>query len=102
MTTQTHSCDIRFENCVIYLSGNINRYSVVDLMHRVNVNEQCEEYFSIDLAGVEQVDTAGLAWLLKVMAQAKQSGQVVHLQAVPERLMALAAVSGVEALLTSA
>ncbi|MBD8897484.1 STAS domain-containing protein [Rhodanobacter sp. DHG33] len=53
----------------------------------------------LDLAGVRNCDSAGLACVLAVLAEARQRGQAVSLQNVPAGLRTLAQVSGVEALL---
>ncbi len=52
-----------------------------------------------DLAGLQHVDTAGLAWLLQQLAQAKQRGIEVSLLNMPQQLQSLAAVSAVLPLL---
>ncbi|MDE2278753.1 MAG: STAS domain-containing protein [Xanthomonadaceae bacterium] len=53
----------------------------------------------IDLAGVRSSDSAGLACVLAVLAEARGRGQAVSLRHVPEGMRTLARVSGVEALL---
>lgn len=53
----------------------------------------------LDLAGVRNCDSAGLACVLAVLAEARRRGQAVGLQHVPAGLRTLARVSGVEALL---
>ncbi|MBD8872791.1 STAS domain-containing protein [Rhodanobacter sp. DHB23] len=53
----------------------------------------------LDLAGVRNCDSAGLACMLAVLAGARQRGQAVGLRNVPAGLRTLAQVSGVEALL---
>jgi phospholipid transport system transporter-binding protein len=52
-----------------------------------------------DLAGLAHVDTAGLAWLLQQLAQAKQRGINVVLLNMPQQLRSLATVSDVLTLL---
>jgi len=56
----------------------------------------------LDLAGVSSCDSAGLACLLAVLAEARGRGQALSLQHVPDGLRTLARVSGVEALLAPA
>ena len=53
----------------------------------------------LDLAGVRNCDSAGLACVLAVLAEARRRGQAVSLLHVPDGLRTLARVSGVEALL---
>ncbi|SEA09092.1 STAS domain-containing protein [Alkalimonas amylolytica] len=52
-----------------------------------------------DLSQLQSIDTAGLAWLLKQLALARQAGLVVQLQHVPEQMRSLAKVSDVLELL---
>jgi phospholipid transport system transporter-binding protein len=54
-----------------------------------------------NLAGVTHVDTAGIAWLLEQMAQAKAQQRQLHLLHWPAQLVSLATVSGVTTLLTA-
>jgi phospholipid transport system transporter-binding protein len=85
----------------IKLSGFIDRFTVNQLIGGINISKINDEHLTLDLADVKKVDTAGLAWLLKVMAQAGQSGQTVQLNAIPSQLLDLAQISGVEQLLVS-
>ncbi|MEN3160281.1 STAS domain-containing protein [Alkalimonas sp. NCh-2] len=54
---------------------------------------------TFDFSQLESIDTAGLAWLLKQVALAKQAGLMVQLQHVPPQLRSLAQVSDVLELL---
>jgi phospholipid transport system transporter-binding protein len=47
----------------------------------------------VDLAGVEQVDSAGLALLVGWQAQVQAAGGVLRFRAMPERLLAIARIS---------
>jgi phospholipid transport system transporter-binding protein len=53
----------------------------------------------IDLGGVSESDSAGLALLLEWLRLAKGRSQVVHFANVPAQLAALARISEVEALI---
>jgi phospholipid transport system transporter-binding protein len=53
----------------------------------------------MDCAGVDGVDSAGLAVLLDWLASAKASGHALRFTALPQGLAALARISEVEALL---
>lgn len=96
-----HQVSIAIEDCVITISGSIDRHTVSELTKQIDLNKLCKDQFSIDFSAVVRVDTAGLAWILKIMAEGKQSGQTVNLKAVPEALMSLAGISGVDKLLQS-
>jgi phospholipid transport system transporter-binding protein len=85
----------------IKLSGYIDRFTVNDLVNNIKIDKICNELLVLDLAEVTRVDTAGLAWILKVRAQASHSGQTVKLNEIPTQLLNLAKISGVEQLLVS-
>lgn len=85
----------------IKLIGFIDRFTVNTLIKGIDISKIGDEQLTLDFSGVEKVDTAGLAWILKVMAQARQSGQIVTLNAMPNQLVNLAEISGVEQLLVS-
>ncbi|BFI97263.1 MAG: hypothetical protein RSP_27730 [Rhodanobacter sp.] len=53
----------------------------------------------LDLAGVRSSDSAGLACVLALLAEARGRGQALDVQHVPAGMRTLARVSGVEALL---
>ncbi len=55
---------------------------------------------SIDLHEVTSVDSAGLALLLEWLRQARADRRTVHFLGMPEKLLAIARLSGVEAMLT--
>jgi phospholipid transport system transporter-binding protein len=54
---------------------------------------------TLDLAGVEQVDSAGLALLIAWKAQAQSAGVGLQYTSIPPRLLAIARISDAEALL---
>ncbi len=54
---------------------------------------------TLDLRGVQRADSAGLAVLLALSADARKQSRVLSLQNVPEGLRALAHLSDVESLL---
>jgi phospholipid transport system transporter-binding protein len=85
----------------IKLTGFIDRFTVPTLVKGIDISRISIEHLVIDFSTVEKVDTAGLAWILKIMSQARQSGQTVKLIAIPEQLIDLAEISGVEQLLVS-
>jgi phospholipid transport system transporter-binding protein len=55
---------------------------------------------TINLHEVTSVDSAGLALLLEWLRQARSDGRAVRFVDIPEKLLAIARLSGVEALLT--
>lgn len=55
---------------------------------------------TVDLAGVSEVDSAGLALLIEWVREARRAGGTVRFLNVPAQLLAIARVSGLERLLT--
>jgi len=56
---------------------------------------------SIDLSGVTKVDSAGLALLIEWLRMGQAEGRSVRFTALPEKLLAIARLSGVEDLLVT-
>ena len=56
---------------------------------------------SIDLGGVTRVDSAGLALLLEWLRWGWAEGRAVRFTALPEKLLAIARLSGVEDMLVT-
>jgi phospholipid transport system transporter-binding protein len=53
----------------------------------------------IDLGGVTSVDSAALALLIEWLRLARQAGSTIQIEHVPEKLLAIARLSGVEEML---
>ncbi|GAA6203977.1 STAS domain-containing protein [Thalassotalea sp. SU-HH00458] len=53
----------------------------------------------LDLASVSHVDTAGLAWLLQVLAQAKKHHTNLHFTNLPQELLKIAKLTAVDTFL---
>lgn len=53
----------------------------------------------IDLANVERSDTAGLAWLINIVKDAKANKVMVSFKSVPDKLLNLAELSGAKQIL---
>lgn len=56
---------------------------------------------TIDFGGTTTVDSAGLALLIEWLRQARTGQQQLHFVALPDKLLAIARLSGVEELLTA-
>ena len=97
MTDSTLAFSI--DNGIIELVGMIDRNSVPNLLKGIRLDKLNFEQLTLDLSGVEKVDTAGLAWILKVKAHAERSGQALVLKQVPSQLTRLAELGGVDTLL---
>jgi phospholipid transport system transporter-binding protein len=56
---------------------------------------------AIDLGGVTRIDSAGLALLLEWLRWGSSEGRTVHFRALPDKLLAIARLSGVEEMLVT-
>jgi len=90
--------EIRQEQQVLVFSGELNRDTVVQFWPFKPLQSlQGDAVF--DLAGLKHVDTAGLAWLIQVLSQARAKNLQVQLRGMPVQLRSLATVSDVLSLL---
>lgn len=81
------------------VSGVLNASTATDVL------EQSESHFAqapqieVDLGGVGESDSAGLALLIEWLRIARQSGRQIHFANVPAQIEALARISEVEDLI---
>lgn len=80
-------------NDTIALSGELNRHSVPSISLPQLGNEK---QMTIDLKAVTQVDTAGLAWLINLLAQLQRNHITLKLVHLPEQLKKLMQLGHVE------
>lgn len=96
--TVTKQADGRFK-----ITGNLNRKTVMDCWpdQSLAVNELKKQVLSlqIDMQGVLNVDTAGLAWLMHLAKECQDAQVDISLKEVPTGLINLAKLSNVEGLL---
>ena len=97
MSESKLSFNIEANNVV--LNGELDRFTVADLINQFRFNQSQHEQVVIDFTKVTKADTAGLAWLLKVKATTDIAGQQLILNAMPQSLQQLAKLSGVDTLL---
>jgi phospholipid transport system transporter-binding protein len=90
--------EIRQEQQGLVFSGELNRDTVVQFWPFKPL-QTLQGNTVFDLAGLKHVDTAGLAWLIQVLAQAKAKSLQVQLRGMPAQLRSLALVSDVLSLL---
>jgi phospholipid transport system transporter-binding protein len=85
--------------------GRFRVSGVLDATTAADVLEQSESPFAeapridVDLGGVGDSDSAGLALLIEWLRMGKQSGKPVHFANVPAQIEALARISEVEDLI---
>lgn len=90
--------EIRQDQQVLLFSGELNRDTVVQFWP-FKPMQTLQGQTVFDLAGLKHVDTAGLAWLIQILAQAKAKSLQVQLRGMPEQMRSLAMVSDVVNLL---
>jgi phospholipid transport system transporter-binding protein len=85
------------------LRGVLNRETIPqfwpDCLTELAQAQQKSDSLNLDLAGIEHIDTAGLAWLLNLLRDAKQQQIVFSLSNVSPTLLNLAKISDVETFL---
>jgi phospholipid transport system transporter-binding protein len=85
------------------LRGTLNRETIPqfwpDCLAELTQAQQHCDPLNLDLADIEHIDTAGLAWLLNLLRDAKQQQTTFTLSNVPPSLLNLAKISDVEAFL---
>jgi phospholipid transport system transporter-binding protein len=79
--------------------GALDADTATDLLKRSDEAFKGATSLEIDLAGVPDGDSAGLALLIEWVRLAKQRQQTIHFNNVPPQIAALARISEVEALL---
>ncbi len=93
------SIDVRVEADRVKVCGALNQQTVSGGWDQQSATLTGRESLCIDLAGVSTTDTAGLAWLINLLAEARSSECQVHLTNVPSGLIKLAKISDIESLL---
>ena len=85
----------------IELSGELgfNNVTELELQGRQLVDRAASSPVTVDLAGVTAVSSAGLALLISWLRYARQQGAALSFVSVPENLLGLARVSGLDHLL---
>jgi phospholipid transport system transporter-binding protein len=85
--------------------GRFRVSGVLDATTATEVLEESESRFAeaskidVDLGGVGESDSAGLALLIEWLRMARQSGKEIHFANVPAQIEALARISEVEDLI---
>lgn len=90
--------DISLQEQTMRFSGQLNRdtlmmYSPFTLLNKVSGK------VIFDFAALTNVDSAGLAWLIQQIAQARTCKLHIEIKNVPAQLMSLAKVSAVTTIL---
>lgn len=86
------------ENNILRFSGELNRDTLMPYSPFKMLNTLTGKVI-FDFSALSNVDSAGLAWLIQQLGQAKKKGLQVEFNKVPTQLLALAKVSAVTSLL---
>ncbi len=86
---------------VMQLSGDLVFANVTALLGQIEtlLAQAGEAPLVIDLSGVEDVDSSGLALLLEVLERARHHAVPLRIRSLPEALLGIARLSNVEKLL---
>ncbi|NID04371.1 STAS domain-containing protein [Luteibacter jiangsuensis] len=84
------------------VSGALTFATAADVLDTARAELDRGTQASLDLSGVSQADSAGLATVLALLAHARGKGRAIAVTRAPAGLLALARVSGVESLLGTA
>ena len=95
---------IELQGDKLHFTGTLNRdtlmlYSPFALLNGATGATGATGAMQFDFSALENIDTAGLAWLLQQLAAAKQQGLTIALCNVPKQLLSLADVTAVRPLL---
>ncbi len=84
------------------ISGDLSFDTVPGLLERSRelLAKSCQ--CQVDLAGVGEMDSAGLGLLLEWLREARASGGDIHYRNIPEKIMSMARVCGLEQVLHQA
>ena|SRR5690554_2699433 len=99
-TKQTDALTFIRKEKAVFLHGGLNRDTVPNAWQTRQDWAAGEGQLSLNLAGVEKVDSAGLAMLIQLKAELARSKRELALHDVSKQLLSFAEVSGVTALLS--
>ena len=92
---------IDINNQVAQLKGKLTSNTIAALKNKAHRSIVTTDKVVVSLAQVSEVDTAGLAWLLFLVEQAKHHKCQLSFAELPEDLLKLAQLSDVDQLLLS-
>jgi len=83
----------------IAVSGRLGFAEVTGLLKTSTAFFNGQDELVFDLSAVEKVDSAGLALLVEWMSMAKKSSQAISFKGVPQQMLDIARVGGLEQVL---
>jgi phospholipid transport system transporter-binding protein len=85
----------------IIVTGSVTFNTVGDLLRASQPLFVDQKTVSVDLGAVTSVDSAGLALLLEWLRRARSDGRTVTYTGLPDKLVAIAKLSGVHSILAA-
>lgn len=83
-----------------YVSGVLDFSTVTALLTQIHTLAGLDSEMTLDFSGLERANSAGLALLMELLADARNRDRVMHFKGIPEKLIDLARMSNIEHLLT--
>jgi len=96
---QPHGELTRAEDGSLLLSGELSMSTVPGILKQ-DALRNVEGDILIDLHGVERADSAGVALLIEWQRMAGQQQKAIRFHNIPEQMLAIARLSGVDELLS--
>jgi phospholipid transport system transporter-binding protein len=81
------------------IAGELSFATVPHLWERWRSLSQGRQSLDVDLCAVQRSDSAGLALLVEALRRARQTGQSVRFFNIPDQMLTMARVSGLEDIL---
>ena len=83
------------------LEGEVGFGTVMHLLHESRHQFEHEQHVRLDFAGVERINSAGLALVIEWMREAQRDGWTLEIDNPPQELLAVARICDVEDILRS-
>jgi len=84
------------EGDTVFLQGELSRSTIDSAFEKKTTHLLKSHELVIDLVDVEKIDTAGLAWLLFLIESSKKTKSEISFHNIPQDLLKLAKLSGVD------
>ncbi len=90
---------LQLRDDVLFVSGHLDFTTVMGLSHDSYALMQQHKCFIVDLSGVTNSNSAGVALLLEWYRFAKEQKQELHLRCIPKQLASILRVANLESII---